>query len=148
MRLRKPRLVIVYRDTVHLSYRSVGHALYNNSLQMCNNLVYTHPSTLTHNYICMLVHTHTSTCTHTHTHTHTSTCTHTHTHIPPPSHLSPSHSPQISSRLDSLHQHVAEVQKQKQTVHEHLFANNESIGRIQGEVNASVTSNSGEIVNK
>jgi len=46
--------------------------------------------------------------------------------------------------LETLRHHVIEIQRQKQTVHEYLFSNNESIGRIQAEVNMACNSNAGE----
>ncbi len=32
---------------------------------------------------------------------------------------------------------MADIQRQKQTVNEYLFSNNESVGRIQGEINGA-----------
>ena len=59
--------------------------------------------------------------------------------------LSPPPSPsQVGYRLETLRHHVTEIQRQKQTVHEYLFSNNESIGRIQAEVNMACNSNTGE----
>lgn len=43
----------------------------------------------------------------------------------------------VHTRLEALRRYVLEVQRQKQTVNEYLYSNNESVGRIQGEVNAA-----------
>ena len=41
----------------------------------------------------------------------------------------------IVSRIEHLRKHVEEVQNQKESLNERLCANNESIGRVQGEIN-------------
>ena len=51
--------------------------------------------------------------------------------------------PQVNSRLETLRHHMTEIQRQKQTVHEYLYSNNESIGRIQAEINTSCNNSSG-----
>ena len=46
-------------------------------------------------------------------------------------------SSKIHARLEALRQHVTDIQRQKQTVNEYLYSNNESVGRVQGVVNAA-----------
>ena len=43
----------------------------------------------------------------------------------------------IKGRLEALRRHVTDIQRQKQTVNEYLYSNNESVSRIQGEINAA-----------
>lgn len=43
----------------------------------------------------------------------------------------------MTTRLDALRGHVVDIQRQKQTVSEYLYSNNESVGRVQGVVNAA-----------
>ena len=49
----------------------------------------------------------------------------------------------MQSRLEALKIHVGEIQRQKQTVNEYLFSNNESVGRVQGVVNAACRAENG-----
>ena len=49
--------------------------------------------------------------------------------------------PRIRSRLEALRHHLEDIQREKQTVNEYLFSNNESVGRIQGEINAACRDN-------
>ncbi len=41
----------------------------------------------------------------------------------------------IKARIESLQSHRTEVQREKQTVNEYLYSNNESVGRVQAEIN-------------
>ena len=43
----------------------------------------------------------------------------------------------ISSRIEHLKRHIEEVHNQKEALNERLCANNESIGRVQAEINAA-----------
>ena len=43
----------------------------------------------------------------------------------------------ISSRIEHLRRHMDEVQSQKEALNERLCANNESIGRVQAEINTA-----------
>lgn len=49
----------------------------------------------------------------------------------------------IHARLEALQQHVMDIQRQKQTVNEYLYSNNESVGRVQGVVNAACRAEKG-----
>ena len=49
----------------------------------------------------------------------------------------------VQCRLESLQQHVTEIQRQKQTISEYLSSNNESVGRVQGAVNAACRADNG-----
>ena len=49
----------------------------------------------------------------------------------------------MTARLDALRRHVLEIQRQKQTVNEYLYSNNESVGRVQGVVNAACRAETG-----
>lgn len=49
----------------------------------------------------------------------------------------------IKVRLEALRRHVSDVQRQKQTVNEYLYSNNESVGRVQGVVNAACRAETG-----
>jgi len=42
----------------------------------------------------------------------------------------------ITSRICALKAHLTDIQRQKQTVNEYLFSNNESVGRVQKEVSS------------
>ncbi len=41
----------------------------------------------------------------------------------------------IQGRIESLQIHRTDVQREKQTVNEYLYSNNESVGRVQAEIN-------------
>ncbi len=41
----------------------------------------------------------------------------------------------IKSRICALKAHLTDIQRQKQTVNEYLFSNNETVGRVLKEVN-------------
>ena len=43
----------------------------------------------------------------------------------------------ISSRIKHLKKHVEEVHRQKEALNDRLCANNESVGRVQAEINAA-----------
>ena len=43
----------------------------------------------------------------------------------------------MKARLEAMRRHVMDIQRQKQTVNEYLYSNNESVGRVQGVVNAA-----------
>lgn len=43
----------------------------------------------------------------------------------------------ISSRIEHLKKHVEEVHRQKEALNDRLCANNESVGRVQAEINAA-----------
>ena len=53
----------------------------------------------------------------------------------------------IRSRIESLQGHRTEVQRQKQTVNEYLYSNNESVGRVQAEINRECEKIQGELGN-
>ena len=52
----------------------------------------------------------------------------------------------IMARVESLHDHVTDIQREKQTVNEYLFSNNESVGRVQAEINRECDKSSGMCV--
>lgn len=50
----------------------------------------------------------------------------------------------IKARIESLQSHRTEVQREKQTVNEYLYSNNESVGRVQAEINRECEKTAGE----
>ena len=49
----------------------------------------------------------------------------------------------LQARLEAMRRHVEDIQRQKQTVNEYLYSNNESVGRVQGVVNAACRAEAG-----
>jgi len=52
----------------------------------------------------------------------------------------------IRARIESLQNHQTDVQREKQTVNEYLYSNNESVGRVLAEITRECDKANGELI--